>query len=147
MFFLIFFSCYIYLDQVSANILSVKGDRVNSRSEPSQQATVLFEYDNGFPVEVVKQQGSWILTKDFEGDSGWIHKSRLRKGKQVIVKANQSQEKKINIRNGPGVDSAVVATAYYGVVFTVLERRGNWVNIRHDSGLKGWVNAELLWGI
>ena len=126
--------------------MSVQGDKVNLRANPDQKAKTLWEYGNGFPLEVIKKQGDWVLVKDFENDSGWIHKSRLQKNKQVIVKANKEQDKTINIRSGPSTDSAISANAYYGVVFTALEKRGPWLQVRHDSGLTGWVKLDFVWG-
>ncbi len=112
-----------------AEVLSIQGERVTLRNGPDQKAKPLWEYGNGFPLEVLKKQGEWLMVKDFENDSGWIHRSRLQKGQQVIVKANKDENKPINIRNGPSTNNAIIANAYYGVVFSVLRKKGTM-----DSG-------------
>ena len=141
---LVFFS---FFNTTYGEVLSIQGDKVTLRSGPDPKSKPLWEYGNGFPLEVLKKQGEWLMVKDFENDSGWIHKSRLQKSQQVIVKANKDENKTINIRNGPGTSNPIVGNAYYGVVFSVLEKNGQWLLIRHESGLSGWVKADLLWGL
>ncbi len=127
--------------------LSVQGEKVNLRTSPDQKAKALWEYGNGFPLEILKKQGEWVFVRDFENDSGWIHKSRLQKSQSVIVKANKAEEKTINVRGSASIDSTIVATAYYGVVFTALEKKGSWLQVRHESGLTGWVKLDFVWGL
>lgn len=126
---------------------SIKGERVGLRTSPDQKAKTVWEYGDGFPLEVVKKQGDWLMVKDFENDSGWIHKSNLQKKNQVIIKANKDTEKTINIRSGPTSKDQIVGNAYYGVVFSVLEKKATWLQVRHESGLTGWVKTDFVWGL
>ncbi len=128
-------------------MVSVQGDNVNMRSDPNTKAKVKWELGDGYPLEVIKREGEWVMVKDFENDSGWVITSRLQKKQHVIVKANKNQEQAINIRRGPATDEGIVGKAYYGVVFSVQEKKGNWIRVRHESGLTGWVNSDLLWGL
>lgn len=145
-FFFISISSHSFPDIGLSETLSIQGDKVNLRISPDQKSRTLWEYGNGFPLEVLKKQGDWVMVKDFENDSGWIHKSRLQKSHQVIVKANKNDEKTINIRSGAGTDHQIVGNAYYGVVFSALEKKGMWIQVRHESGLTGWVKLDLVWG-
>lgn len=129
-----------------SEVFFVQGDKVNLRSNPDQKADIFWEYGDGFPLEILKSSGDWRMVKDFENDTGWIHKSFLKKGQQVIVKANKNEESKINIRNGPGTNNQIVGNAYYGVVFTVVQKKGPWIQVHHDSGLTGWVKLDFVWG-
>jgi len=135
-----------FLENAYGEILSIQGDKVILRSSPDQKSKPLWEYGNGFPLEVLKKQGDWLMVKDYENDSGWIHRSRLQKSQQVIVRANKDENKTINIRSGPSTSTPIIGNAYYGVVFSVLEKNGLWLQVRHESGLSGWVKADLLWG-
>lgn len=146
---LVIFFCSAFLalaDNASSEILSVQGEKVSLRTDPDPKAKVIWEYGSGFPLEVLKRQGEWVMVKDFENDSGWIHKSKLQKGKAVIVKANPRGEKAINIRSGPGIENPIVANAYYGVVFSAQERKDSWIQVSHESGNNGWTKPEFLWG-
>ena len=129
-----------------AEMLSVKGDRVNLRKGPGKNYSVKWEYSSGFPVEVIERKGDWLKVKDFENDTGWMHKSLLISSPQTIVKANRNKDEKINIRNGPGSGNKIVGMAYYGVVFRILGHQTGWVKVRHESGLTGWISSNLLWG-
>jgi SH3-like domain-containing protein len=148
-FFLLYFLFFIcsFPPGAICETLSIQGDKVSLKSNPDHKSKTLWEYGNGFPVDVVKKQGDWLMVKDFENDSGWIHKSRLQKGQQVIVKANKDEEKTINIRSGPSTSDAIVGKAHYGVVFTALKRKEQWLQVRHESGITGWVNIGLVWGL
>ena len=125
---------------------TVKGDKVNLRKGPGKNYPILWEYGNGFPLKIVKKQGSWVNVRDFENDSGWIHKSLLYYSPRVIVKVNKGSDDKINIRSGPGTTNKVVGQAHYGVVFKTLEKKSGWLKVRHESGLTGWIKGSLLWG-
>ena len=129
------------------DFLVVQGDKVSLHSSPDSKSKILWEYGSNFPLSVQKREGDWVLVRDFERDAGWIHTSHLQKGHYVIVKANKGGNKTINIRTGPDVDSTVVGNAYYGVVLAVLDKKGQWLQVRHESGLKGWVKLEFVWGM
>lgn len=129
-----------------ATMLTVRGEKVNLRSGPGTAYSVKWIYKAGFPVKVLKEKGDWLQVVDFEQDSGWIHRSLLTRVPQVIVTAHRSSDSKINIRSGPGPEFDVIAKAYYGVVFESLGKSGDWVNVRHEDGIDGWVQKDLLWG-
>ena len=131
---------------VSAQMTTVKGDRVNSRKGPGTKYAIQWEYGNGLPLEVVEHNQNWIKVKDFENDIGWIHKSLLHNEPHVIVKVNKNTSKKVNIRKSPSIKSEIVGEAFYGVVFKTLEKKQGWVKVQHETGLTGWINEKLLWG-
>ncbi len=127
-------------------MLSVKGDGVNLRAGPGTEYAIKYAYGSGFPVEILKRNGDWLLVKDFEDETGWLHKSVLIKKQQAIVKGNKNSETRVNIRKGPGSENKIVGKAHYGVVFKIIGRQGDWVQVQHESGLTGWISANLLWG-
>jgi SH3-like domain-containing protein len=141
--FLLFFS---FTYSAYAEMLSIKGDKVNLRSGPGVKYSIKWEYGSGFPVKVLNRKGSWVKVTDFENDTGWVHKSLLQKKPQMIVKANKGKSKKVNIRSKPGTKNKIVGEAYYGVVFKTIARKSDWVKVQHESGVKGWIKRNLLWG-
>ncbi|WP_458775257.1 SH3 domain-containing protein [Desulforhopalus sp. 52FAK] len=136
----------IVATSVSAEMTSIKGDKINLRKGPGTKYSILWEYGNGYPVTVIKKQGNWVKVRDFEKDTGWIHKSLLHYSPHVVVKVNRNSNGKINIRKGPSTSKAIVGKAQYGVVFKTLERKSGWIYVEHESGLKGWIKESLLWG-
>ncbi|TKB11637.1 SH3 domain-containing protein [Desulforhopalus sp. IMCC35007] len=144
----IFVSVFLLISAISASaeMISIKGDKVNLRKGPGTKYSIVWEYGDGYPLTILSKKGNWYEVKDFENDSGWIHKSLTQYSPHVIVKVNRNSEEKINIRKEPGTKSDIVGKAQYGVVFQTLQRKSGWVNIKHDSGLTGWIKESLLWG-
>jgi SH3-like domain-containing protein len=129
-----------------AEMLSIKGDSVNLRSGPGTKFSILWEYGEGFPVEIIEKEKDWVKIKDFENDTGWVHESLLVDRPHMIVKANRSKDEKINIRQGPSAEDKIVGKAYYGVVFEKIQQQSGWVEVKHESGFSGWISSGLLWG-
>ncbi|HHK60346.1 MAG TPA: peptide-binding protein [Desulfobacterales bacterium] len=125
---------------LAAQYVSVKKDGVNLRAKPSTESEILWELFKGFPLKVLETKGKWAHTVDFEGDKGWIYRPLLADKKTVIVKVGTA-----NMRIGPGKAYEVVATVKYGVVFTPVDREGDWVKVRHADGTTGWIHKNLLW--
>jgi SH3-like domain-containing protein len=133
-------------DSALSKMLSVKAEKVQIMSRPDKKSTITWEYDQGFPLNIISSQGQWVKVEDFEKDSGWVLKNLLSDQPTVIVKANKNTEGKIDIHVGPGKEYKTIGQAFYGVVFRKLEHKKGWVKVQHDSGLTGWVKDSFLWG-
>ncbi len=148
LFFCIVFSLVVTLpfSAASARMLSVEKESVRLRTGPGVKYSIKWEYGKGFPLQVVTQRKGWVKVRDFERDIGWVKRELLSRKPHMIVKVNKKKKRKINIRSGPGTRFKIIGKAYYGVVFETVKQKKGWVNIRHESGLVGWVNRSLLWG-
>jgi len=123
-------------------LVSIAGERVNMRSGPGENQAVLWELGEGYPLQVLETKGNWYKVSDFEGDTGWVYKKLVNRSPHLIVK-----KRVVNIRSGPGTRYRTIGKANYGVVFKTLQRGKNgWVKIKHENGLVGWVQRNLLWG-
>lgn len=145
-FLLIIFLSFLPFD-LSAETLYVNSNKLNVRSGPGEKYAVKCEYGNGFPLTIIQRKGDWVEVSDFEKDKGWVLKRLLSKKPHAIVRVYKGMDKKINIRSGPGTGFSSVGQAYYGVVFSVLEKKGSWIKVKHESGLIGWIRMDFLWGI
>ncbi|MDD5758990.1 MAG: SH3 domain-containing protein [Desulfobulbaceae bacterium] len=126
---------------LAADYVSVNKDGANVRSGPDVKKDLLWEVFKDFPLQVISRQKEWIQIKDFEGDQGWIYANLVSsKDKRVIVKANS-----VNMRSEPSKDGKSVATVKYGVVFTPLEKKGEWLKVKHEDGTIGWISKTLVW--
>lgn len=126
----------------AADYVSVKKDGTNIRASASTSSEVLCEVFAGYPLRVLKRNKQWAHVSDFEGDKGWIRSGLLSPEKTVIVNA-----KKANIREEPNTakSTVVVAVARYGVVFTPLAKKGEWLKVSHADGTVGWLKKDLVW--
>ncbi len=137
---------FLYPLTAFARMVSVSGEDVNLRSGPGTSYSVKWKYGSGLPLKVLKKQGTWIKVEDFEKDTGWLHQDLVSNTGHMIVKVNKDKNKKVNIRSGPGTNYKVVGKAYYGVVFKTLKQQKGWAQVKHESGVTGWVKRTLLWG-
>lgn len=124
----------------AAERMAVSVKEANVRSAPQPNADVLWKVEKYHPVDVMEASGVWLRFKDYEGDSGWIHRTMVDKTPSVITRQNGCQ-----LRAGPGTDQPVLVKIDKGVPFKVLKREGRWVQVEHADGDKGWLNDSLLW--
>ena len=120
--------------------LCVISDIANIRSGPGTQYDVLWQVEKYHPFIINKKKGDWYEIKDFENDVAWIHKSLLSKIECVTTIKN-----KCNIRSRPDTKSQVLFITEKGVPFKVLERKKNWIKIKHGDGDVGWIYKTLVW--
>ncbi|MBI9091907.1 MAG: SH3 domain-containing protein [Desulfobacterium sp.] len=121
--------------------LCVTSKIANVRSGPGTNQEILWKVETFYPIIVLEKKGSWYKFKDFEGDMGWIHKSIVGKVRSVItVKDN------CNVRSGAGPKHAIVfPPVEKGVPFKVLQEKGNWFQVEHGDGDRGWIYKTLVW--
>lgn len=127
---------------LTGKYVSAARDGINVLASPATSADNRWEIFDGFPLMVKKRQGDWLQVADFEGDIGWIQESQVKAAKSVIV-----CKKRINLRQDPNGDSnnPIVASVKYGVVFTPLEKNGDWLKVRYDDKTEGWLSKDLVW--
>lgn len=122
-------------------MVSIDRPEVNMRAGAGTQHPALWKLSRGYPLAVVQTRGPWLKVRDFENDEGWIYKPLTGRTAHHVVKA-----KVANVRQAPGLKSRIVGKAEYGDVMRTLERRKDWVKVRHPDGFTGWVSRSLLWG-
>jgi SH3-like domain-containing protein len=123
-----------------AERFSVSSKIANIRSGPGTGYEILWKVQCYYPIMVLKKSDSWINFRDFEGDEGWIHTSLLQKEATVITIKD-----KCNVRSGPGTNNDVIFTVGKGIPFLVMDRQGNWIQIKHVDGDMGWIHKSLVW--
>lgn len=136
----LFFVIFSGVDARGAEYESVKNDGVNIRAGASEKDEVVWEVFKDFPLQVMQRKGNWSQIKDFEGDTGWISSALLSKKQTVIVKVQIA-----NLRSGPGQNFEPVATVKSGVVFDLVKREGDWLQLKHADGTEGWIFSTLVW--
>ncbi len=120
--------------------MSVRSNSANIRSGPGLKETTLWQVEKYYPVVIVEKKGEWRRIKDFEGDQGWVLISMLDKTPTVIV-----QSSKCNLRTGPGTQHAIAFTVEKGIPFKVLKTKGDWLEVEHSDGDRGWLHKPLVW--
>jgi SH3-like domain-containing protein len=127
-------------DAVAEQRLAVKTPTANIRSGPGTQYDVLWQVEKYYPILVIDKSDLWYQFKDFENDTGWVHKSLVEDIETVITRKDLC-----NIRSGPGTGEKILFTVNKGVPFKVLEHKGQWLHIEHADGDQGWIYDSLVW--
>jgi SH3-like domain-containing protein len=123
-----------------AERMAVKSDTANIRSGPGMEYEQLWQIEKYHPLMIIQKKGDWYQFQDFEGDKGWIHRSLLDTTETVIVSVNSC-----NVRSGPGTQFDIVFTVGKGIPFKVIQKKGQWFEVQHADGDRGWIFKALLW--
>jgi len=126
---------------IAMELVSISGAKVNMRSGPGKEFSIRWRLGKGYPLQVLQRKGDWVKVRDFEGDEGWVSKALLGSTPHMVVKA-----KLVNVRANPSTTARKVGTVTYGVALRTIKRERDWVKVRHEDGLTGWVSRRLLWG-
>jgi SH3-like domain-containing protein len=120
--------------------LAVTASTANIRSGPGTQYDVLWQVEKYYPILVIDKSDPWYQFKDFENDTGWVHKSLVGDVETIITMKDLC-----NIRSGPGTGEKILFTVNKGIPFKVLEHKAHWLHIEHGDGDQGWIHDSLVW--
>jgi len=125
----------------SAGAESISKDKVNIRSGPSIKNRIIFKAPLGYPIKVEKKKGEWVFFRDWENDTGWVHKRLVSEVETAVIRV-----KIANVRSSPGKEHQVAAKASRGEIYRVLERSANWLKLGYYFGgeVVGWVRSDLV---
>jgi hypothetical protein len=112
----------------------------NIRSEALRTSEVLRAVPPGYPLIVLERQGDWVLVEDYRERRGWIFASLLSGPGTAIIKVWKG-----NLRSGPGLTDAVITQLEHGTVLSVVETRGDWLQVNDPEGLSGWLHRDVVW--
>ena len=125
----------------AAQYVSVARSEINMRSGPGTGHAALWRLSRGYPLSVIGKKGGWLKVRDFENDRGWVLGSLTDRTPHRVVKVRVA-----NLRRGPQPRARIVFKAQQGDVLRTLERRGDWVKVKHEGGVTGWIARRLTWG-
>ena len=123
-----------------AERMAIAASVANIRSGPGTNHEVLWKVEKYHPIMVERKAGDWYGFSDYEGDKGWVHKSLVGNIPTTIT-----VKEKCNVRSGPGQDNPVIFTVGSGIPFKIVDEKGNWCQIVHADGDRGWIHKSLLW--
>lgn len=136
----IFLLISLDIEMAFGEILTVQVPSAKVRSGPNPTSDVLWRVEQNHPIDIIEKKGEWYRFRDFEGDEGWINKSVLGLIPAVIIKKD-----KTNIYISPDAKSKVAFTVEKGIPFKVLSTKGQWIEIQHADGDKGWIMKSVAW--
>jgi len=120
--------------------LAVHVSLAKVRSGPGDDYPWIWKVERYHPVLVLETSGAWHRISDFEGDQGWIKQTQASKIPAVIT-----VRPVCNIRPGPGTKNAPLFTVGKGIPFKQIGKKGNWLQVAHADGDRGWIHKSLVW--
>ena len=139
LFLLSFFLTNSYSD--NNTYMSLKNKKVNVRYGPGLDYPIKFVFNKkNYPVEIIDQKENFRKILDFKKNSGWIHRSQLKKNSSFIT-----LDTTILFSNSTKF-SRPVAKIESGRLLNKKKCNLNWCRVETGE-YKGWVLKESLWGL
>jgi SH3-like domain-containing protein len=143
----------------NAERLSVSS-AVNMRVGPSTSTSTIQVLPAGEPVAVLGRNRGWVNVALADGQSGWVYERYLSDGSRRVVEQTASIEREravedddddgyfvrrtVELRDRPSRSGTPLFRIRRGEPVEIAEVRGNWVRIRVDGGISGWVQARFI---
>lgn len=124
---------------------------LNIRQKPSEDAEIVGKLYKGAVGIVLKEvDDGW--TKIESGTvTGWVNNDYIVRGKKAESYANKVCKKKakvmtetLRVREKPDTDSTIVTLIGINEEMQVLQEKGDWVAVKVDEDLKGYVSKEYV---
>lgn len=131
--------------QTLPRFAALRSNAVNSHVGPGNNYPIEWKFvRQNLPIEITAEFDNWRRIRDYQGTSGWVHKSLLS-GKRSLLVINSIQ----NMHASSDKDSGIVARLEPGVIVLAIEMQPNWCKVEFKSTngrYKGWVLRQNLWG-
>jgi SH3-like domain-containing protein len=130
---------------------SLKSDKVELHHGPGSEFPVAWVFRRaGLPVEITREADAWSEVRDSEGTSGWVWTTALSRRRTVLVlpgqvKAGQSQQETVPLRDDDSASATTIANIEAGVLANIIDCNGRWCRISVGS-YRGYVEQSKLWG-
>ena len=136
--FFIFYATFVLAE--TNYFLMLKNNKVNVRYGPSFDYPIKYVYKKKFlPVKVIDKKENFRRIIDHKKNSGWIHRSQLKKSKSLIV-----LEDKLIFKNNSKFSEPLVKIKKGRLLF-VKKCHLEWCKVKTDNYL-GWIKFESVWG-
>ena len=136
-FFLFFFSTCGNSEEI---FLSLKKNKVNVRYGPSFESPIKFVYKKiNLPIKQIDRKENFRRIIDFKNNSGWIHRTQLRKNKSFILLEDQLLFSK------PTKYSKPILKILKGRLLLAKKCKKKWCKVKTEDYL-GWIITNNIWG-
>ena len=120
--------------------LILKNNEVNVRYGPGFDYPIKYVYKKkNLPIKVIDKKENFRRIIDFKKNSGWIHTSRLKKGKSLILLKDQILFSKPTRYSKPIIKIAK------GRLLLVKKCKKKWCKVKTKDYL-GWIITNNIWG-
>lgn len=123
--------------------LAVVTNLTSLHARPSFLAEQVSQLLNGFELEVLIEQDSWVFTRQSDGYLGWTYRPYL--GETAAPAATHLVAAPLAVlRAAPSSDAALAGRVLGGCAVCVAATEGGWAKLALAGGLTGWVDVAGL---
>ena len=120
--------------------LMLKNNKVNVRYGPSFDYPIKYVYKKRFlPLKIIDKKENFRRIIDHKKNSGWIHRTQLKKSKSLIV-----LEDKLIFKENSRFSEPLVKVKKGRLLF-VKKCLLEWCSVKTDN-YSGWIELENVWG-
>ena len=123
---------------------TVKGQHSNVRSRPSLNSEVVTQLHKGETVDVLERKSVTEREKSMD----WLRITLPSTAKCFVnakhVTDGTANVENLNVRCGPGSNYRDIGKLSKGAKVEVVEKKGEWMQIRPTPDCSGWIAAELV---
>ncbi len=144
--------------EIQGQQATVNADYLNIRSGKGTDTSIIGGLTQGSVVTVLdNSDANWVKIRTAGGIEGYVAREYLT-GAEAPSEPTPPETPNetttatvnadvLNVRSGKGTDTSIVGTLLNGETVTVLDNSdANWVKIKTQSGLEGYVAREYLTG-
>lgn len=117
--------------------VTVLGDRVNLRNEPTLESDVVGQASYGDVYTALSFTDLWIEIAPPESVAVWAYGPLLFEDKEVRIP-------EMNLRAGPGTEFARLGELVRGTPVMVLESLGEWRRIETPEDVSLWISRDFV---
>ena len=152
-------STYVGGGNYDAWVMNAGDRKVNLRTSPSKNATVIAQYPTGTYAYVLSHSSTWDRVQ-INGNEGWMMTQYLSTSAPAptpvpavtpdpsgstsyTAYVTSSNGKGVNLRRGPGNGHSALMKVPFGAQVTVLEHTSNWDKVQYN-GKTGYMQNKFL---
>ena len=138
---LIFIFCSSLALSETNYYLMLKNNKVNVRYGPGFDYPIKFIYKKKFlPLKIIDKKENFRRIIDHKKNSGWIHRSQLKKSKSLIALKDKLIFKKNSKFSEP------LVKIKKGRLLIIKKCHYEWCRVKTDNYF-GWVKLDNVWGL
>lgn len=122
---------------------------VNIRKGAGTEQPVVGHAQYGDTYQVLAVQNGWYEVKLGSNQTGWISASLVTEGSYFAnanptIETAESTTESLNVRDGASTSYDVITTISPGTTYPLLQKSGDWIQIRLPDERTGWVNKSFV---
>ena len=122
--------------------VSIAADKIYMRTGPGRNYPIQWTYTSKkLPLKVIEEYGPWRRVVDFQGVTGWMHRSLLSPRRTAMIVGGPQ-----SLRVKPSITANISAHLQEGVIATIEECNPNWCKLQHPQ-VTGWLPRASIYGI